>query len=74
MISAFGYGGQQISLVPDLDMIVVTTSDSDFCSHKESEDQFYATLDLTKRVVSNIDEKNLANTMMHPGFDGLPCH
>ncbi len=58
MISAFGYGGQKISLVPDLDLMVVTTSDSDFCSHKESEDQFYATMDLTKRVVSNIDESN----------------
>ncbi len=59
MISAFGYGGQQISLVPDLNLMVVTTSDSDsLCSHKESESQFDATLDLTKRVVLNIDESN----------------
>ena len=55
-ISAFGYGGQLIVMVPELNLIVVTTSDShSACSKKEMEDQFYTVLDLAKTIILSVN-------------------
>ena len=54
-ISAFGYGGQLITLVPELNLIVVTTSDSNSsCTKKSVEDQFNKVLELAKSVILSI--------------------
>ena len=56
VISAFGYGGQLITLIPSLDLIIVTTSDSNSACSKESvEKQFGAVLDLARSVIMSID-------------------
>jgi len=56
-ISAFGYGGQLITLVPELNLVIVTTSDShSACTKKSMEDQFNAVLELVKMVILNVEE------------------
>ena len=58
VISAFGYGGQQITLVPELNLTIVTTSDShSACSKKSVENQFDAVLDVARTVILSIDKK-----------------
>ena len=46
-----------ITLVPSLDLIIVTTSDSNSACSKESvEKQFGAVLDLARSVIMSIDK------------------
>ena len=55
VISAFGYGGQLITLVPELDLIITTTSDSSSsCTKASVDDQFDAVLDLVRTVILTI--------------------
>lgn len=55
VISALGYAGQIMALVPSLDLVVVTTADSNVCSAKEEHDQFWAAMNLVEDVIRKID-------------------
>ncbi len=56
-ISAFGYGGQLITMVPELNVVIVTTSDGySACSVKTMEEQFDEVLNLVKRVILSLVE------------------
>ncbi|QMU62431.1 MAG: serine hydrolase [Gammaproteobacteria bacterium] len=57
VISALGWGGQQITLVPSLDLIVITTANAHLCSRKEQDDQFNEIMDLAKSIILSIDKK-----------------
>lgn len=55
VISAFGYGGQLITFVPELKLIIVTTSDSNSsCSKDSVEEQFNRVLELAKSVILSV--------------------
>ena len=55
-ISAMGWAGQLITLVPELDLVVTTTSDSVICSYQEQDDQFWSVFNLVKQVIKDIDK------------------
>lgn len=57
VISALGYGGQIMALVPSLDLVVVTTTDSNVCSAKEESEQFWAAMDLVEEVIRKVDNE-----------------
>lgn len=57
VISAFGYGGQLITMVPELDMVIVTTSDGySGCTVKSMDEQFDEVLNLVKLVVLSVNK------------------
>ena len=55
-ISAMGWAGQFITLIPELKAVIVTTSDATICSLKEHEDQFWDVFNLVKEVITSIDK------------------
>ena len=55
VISALGYAGQIIALVPSLDLVIVTTADSNVCGAKEEYEQFWAAMNLVEDVIRKID-------------------
>ena len=51
VVSALGWGGQIIALVPSLDLTIVTTADGNVCSYKEQDDQFWKVMNLVEEVI-----------------------
>lgn len=56
VISALGHGGQQIVLVPVLNLVVVTTSDSLVCDGTSVDELLWTVVELAKYIILNFDK------------------
>lgn len=55
VVSALGWGGQIMALVPSLDLTIVTTADGNVCSYKEQDEQFWEIMKLVENVIQKIN-------------------